>query len=195
MYAEEEDKQSSDEDEETLALQEHEEEKLESNEDYTNMDIMALLDQKKLSNIKRDFKHMSDEGLFIQEFVNIMLHHLPETRNKTRLVGSLIELFAQIDVNGDNRLEWEEFSNHIIELGMIRKDRTFLDAIKEYKHLEWKDEAKHDSEVEHMYYLPKLKHLLVMERESRFFNVYDMKTGRRKDQVGGPDGHKGAVIG
>jgi len=138
---------------------------------------------------------MSDEGLFIQEFVNIMLHHLPETRNKTRLVGSLIELFAQIDVNGDNRLEWEEFSNHIIELGMIRKDRTFLDAIKEYKHLEWKDEAKHDSEVEHMYYLPKLKHLLVMERESRFFNVYDMKTGRRKDQVGGPDGHKGAVIG
>ena len=43
MYSEEEDKQSSDEDEQ-LALELHEEEKLDSDEDYTNMDIMALLD-------------------------------------------------------------------------------------------------------------------------------------------------------
>ena len=50
---------------------------------------------------------------------------------------------------------------------MIRKDRTFLDAIKDYKYIEsWKDEVKHESEVEHMYYLPYLKHLLVMEREN-----------------------------
>jgi hypothetical protein len=70
-------------------------------EDYINMDIMALLDQKKLSNIKRDFKHCGAEGLLLTEFVKIMLHHLPDTRNKCRLVGSLCELFAQIDVNGD----------------------------------------------------------------------------------------------
>ena len=66
---------------------------------------------------------------------------------------------------------------------MIRKDRTFLDAIKGYQHLDWKDEAKHDSEVEHMYYLPNLKHLLVMERESKSFNVYNMKTGRKYCEV------------
>jgi hypothetical protein len=97
-------------------------------------------------------------------------------------------------VNGDEHLEWEEFSNHIIELGMVRKDRTFLDAIKDYKPVEWRDEAKHDSEIEHMYYLPKLKHLLVMEREAKRFNVYNMKTGKLHVRDG-VWGHKGAVIG
>ncbi len=45
-----------------------------------------------------------------------------------------------------------------------------------------------------MYYLPKLKHLLVSERESKRFNVDNMKTGRIhvKD---GTWGHKGAIIG
>ena len=48
-----------------------------------------------------------------------MLHHLPETKDKVGLVKNLIELFKQIDVNNDKTLEWEEFTNHIIELGNI----------------------------------------------------------------------------
>jgi hypothetical protein len=50
-----------------------------------------------------------------------MLHHLPETKDKTGLVKNLIELFRQIDVNNDHSLEWEEFTNHIIELGKLRR--------------------------------------------------------------------------
>ena len=48
-----------------------------------------------------------------------MLHHLPETKDKVGLVKNLIELFKQIDVNNDKTLEWEEFTNHIIELGNL----------------------------------------------------------------------------
>lgn len=46
-----------------------------------------------------------------------MLHHLPETKDRVGLVKNLIELFKQIDVNNDQTLEWDEFTNHIIELG------------------------------------------------------------------------------
>ncbi len=47
-----------------------------------------------------------------------MLNHLgAEYSDKTKLVKELIELFRQIDVNNDETLEWEEFTNHIIELG------------------------------------------------------------------------------
>lgn len=49
-----------------------------------------------------------------------MLNHLgAEYSDKTKLVKELIELFRQIDVNNDETLEWEEFTNHIIELGMV----------------------------------------------------------------------------
>ena len=63
-------------------------------------------------------------------------------------------------------------------LGMVRKDRTFIDAIKSYYGSEIKDTEKHDTEVEHMYYIEKLRHLLVMERDSKRFKVYNAKTGK-----------------
>jgi WD40 repeat protein len=63
---------------------------------------------------------------------------------------------------------------------MVRKDRTFIDAIKNYYASDIKDEEKHDTEVESMFYIDKLKHLLVMERDSKRFKVYDTKTGKFK---------------
>ena len=53
----------------------------------------------------------------MDEFIKVMLNHLPETRNKVGLVANLVELFRQIDVNNDQTLEWDEFTGHIIELG------------------------------------------------------------------------------
>ena len=109
---------------------------------------MSHLNYKKLEEIKRDFMKNDNEGklqdflhqgLSMLQFIKIMLHHLPDTKDKVGLVKNLIELFKQIDVNGDANLEWDEFTNHIIELGMVRKDRTFIDAIKNYSASEVKD--------------------------------------------------------
>jgi len=93
------------------------------------------------------------------------------------MVRNLVDLFREIDVNNDKTLEWVEFTNHIIEMGMVRKDRAFIDAIKNYQPSDIKD-GKHDTEVEHMYYLDRLHHLLVMERDSKRFKVYNAKTGK-----------------
>jgi hypothetical protein len=63
-------------------------------------------------------------------------------------------------------------------IGMVRKDRTFIDAIKSYFASDIKDDEKHDTEVENMFYIDKLKHLLVMERDSKRFKVYNSRTGK-----------------
>jgi len=68
---------------------------------------------------------------------------------------------------------------------MVRKDRTFIDAIKNYYASDIKDNEKHDTEIEHMYYIEKLRHLLVMERDSKRFKVYNAKTGRWMQNVPG----------
>lgn len=156
-----------------------------------NMDIMSLLNHVVLAKIKKDFKLWENQSLTKKDFMVIMLHHLPDIQDRLRLVGSLNELFEQIDVNHDENLEWEEFSNHIIEKGMIKKDRTFIDAIKNYYPTEWVDKARHSNEIEHMFYLPHIKHLLVMESNSSGFKIYDMKSGFFIKEV---HGHRGAVI-
>jgi hypothetical protein len=70
----------------------------------------------------------------------------------------LIELFKEVDVNGDETMEWEEFSDYIIKLGMIKKDRNIGNVIKEYHPSEiLKDNVKHDSEIEKIYYFKQAK--------------------------------------
>ena len=81
-----------------------------------------------------------------------MLHHLPKPTDQVVLVRNLIELFNEIDVNGDGDLEWVEFTNHIIDLGMVKKDRVFVDTIKDYLPSPIQD-VNHDTEIEHIYYM------------------------------------------
>jgi WD40 repeat protein len=150
-----------------------------------------LIDYKKLSRIKKDFKLRKD-GLLRQEFMTIMLHHLPEFKDKVKLVSSLNELFSEIDVNDDGFLEWDEFSNYIIEKGLLRNDQKFLEVIKSYSPAYWRDEVKHENEIDYMQFLPELKHLIVCERDSKKFKVYNMKNGKFMKEVAG---HTGSVLG
>ncbi len=64
-------------------------------------DIMSHLNYRKLEEIKKDFLKNDEQGLSIEQFVKVMLHHLPDTKDKIGLVRNLIELFRQIDVNND----------------------------------------------------------------------------------------------
>ena len=117
-------------------------------------DIMNHLDYRKLEKIYGDYNLMggSKNELDLKTFIAVMLHHLPTPENEVVLVRNLIELFKEIDVNGDEDLEWVEFTNHIIDLGMVKKDRVFVDTIKDYLPSDIKD-VNHDTEIEHIYYM------------------------------------------
>jgi hypothetical protein len=86
-----------------------------------------------------------------------MTEHFPKRKDPVTMVRNLVDLFQQIDVNDDKTLEWVEFTNYIIELGMVRKDRNLIDAIKNYYADETIKDTKHDTEIENMYYLPKIQ--------------------------------------
>ena len=130
-----------------IFLDEQKERNFDEGDDNDN-DIMSHLNYRKLQKIKEDFMKCEAEGLTLPQFIKVMLIHLPETRDKIGLVQNLIELFKQIDVNDDKTLEWDEFTGHIIELGMVSKEGTFIDAIKNYFTSEIKDTGlPHDTEV------------------------------------------------
>ena len=98
-------------------------------------------------------------------------------------------------MNDDQTLEWDEFTGHIIELGMVSKEGTFIDAIKNYYSSEIKDTGlPHDTEVENMVYIDKLKHLLVMERDAKRFKVYNTQTGKWWKTVPEKNAHGGGAI-
>jgi len=56
-------------------------------------DIMSHLNFRKLQDIKKDFMKNEEQGLSIHQFIKVMLHHLPEPKDRVGLVRNLVELF------------------------------------------------------------------------------------------------------
>uniref|UniRef100_K3XBR7 EF-hand domain-containing protein n=1 Tax=Globisporangium ultimum (strain ATCC 200006 / CBS 805.95 / DAOM BR144) TaxID=431595 RepID=K3XBR7_GLOUD len=81
--------------------------------------IMVRLQVEDLTLLKADFDRMG-RGLSLHEFVSVMLDRVSgwEPDTVVAFIKDLVELFLQVDVNGDGTMEWEEFTSAIIEGGM-----------------------------------------------------------------------------
>ncbi|TMW66701.1 hypothetical protein Poli38472_014013 [Pythium oligandrum] len=80
--------------------------------------ILVRLQLEDLTSLKQDFDRVG-RGLSLEEFVSVMLDRVSwEMENVISFIQDLVELFAQVDVNGDGTMEWEEFTSAIIEGGM-----------------------------------------------------------------------------
>ena len=55
------------------------------------------------------------------------------------LVKDLIELFEQVDVNGDGSMEWDEFTGYCIDSGMAATKHKTLVLSELYAETKYKD--------------------------------------------------------
>ena len=113
-------------------------------------DIMMSLDTHNVSALRKEFEKRGDEGLTLTEFVHVMKHCLVSADgangilkgvDEKQLVCNLCELFAQIDINGDGTMEWDEFTSFIVEMGMASHDHQ-PDAIQKYNYAGCKEVGK-----------------------------------------------------
>jgi hypothetical protein len=76
--------------------------------------------------MKNEFRLRNWE-IRLADFIGIVKEHLTNWQvdlpNRSyRLVRCLTNLFEEIDINGNGLLEWEEFTNYIIEKATILKN-------------------------------------------------------------------------
>lgn len=73
------------------------------------------LDHERLAALEEEFKDKED-GLEMPDFIWLLqcaIAHPPQ--EKYELVNGLIKLFNDIDINGDENVEWSEFTQYIID--------------------------------------------------------------------------------
>lgn len=74
-----------------------------------------LLDNDKLAMLEETFISKK-EGLNIIEFVKLIMNSIYcRKEEEVDLVFGLVKLFKDIDINGDGTMEWEEFTQYLIE--------------------------------------------------------------------------------
>eukprot|EP00281_Chroomonas_sp_CCMP1168_P016732 CAMPEP_0206215802 /NCGR_PEP_ID=MMETSP0047_2-20121206/2388_1 /ASSEMBLY_ACC=CAM_ASM_000192 /TAXON_ID=195065 /ORGANISM="Chroomonas mesostigmatica_cf, Strain CCMP1168" /LENGTH=801 /DNA_ID=CAMNT_0053638119 /DNA_START=93 /DNA_END=2495 /DNA_ORIENTATION=+ len=159
----------------------------------TVVDIMMLLDTNHLSDIRQEFMEAED-GLTLNSFVRVMLKYLSkdESINTQDLVASLCELFAQVDVNGDATMEWDEFYGYIHEQGMAAGDDPASMTVSVMKYnpkCVWEDRVL-PKKSENVVYYARTDWIGINEHNSAKLFVYDIVQRRMVHTLQ----HKAAVL-
>ena len=173
-------------------------------------DIMMILDMDKVLELQDEFQK-AENGLTLYEFVYVMLRFLKKSQrhenidddskrvieniskmSETTKVSALAELFAQIDINGDGTMEWEEFTSYIVESGLTDKSDG-PGGISQYKSKQWEDFSKHRQSIERMYFFPKDPKrssgtIGVVEGSSPVLKIYNSECSLMH-QLKAPHGH------
>ena len=71
------------------------------------------------------------------------------------LVRYLTYLFNQIDINGNGDMEWDQFTNYVIEKATVLKNlKTKADQVKHYVKSQLPMKMRIDTIIHKMEYLP-----------------------------------------
>lgn len=93
------------------------------------------MDSSALAEIRKEFFARSDE-VTLEEFIYIIEKHLNKAdmneKEHKEFVANMLELFKDIDVNGDGMMEWSEFTTFTVEKANILNKKMKFTNIANY---------------------------------------------------------------
>ena len=160
--------------------------------------VMMLLDLKKINTLSRIFQEYKD-GIQKLIFINRMKSELPcdltDPMDETNLVYGLYKFFKEVDFNGDNQMQWNEFTQFIIdkvegdsdakvnqtEGEPTNKLYTEKQMIKFKRYHESKniyDNIIHKTDVISAVFVPKMETIILNEYNTKMIKIYSPRTGK-----------------
>ncbi|KDO23734.1 hypothetical protein SPRG_10512 [Saprolegnia parasitica CBS 223.65] len=144
------------------------------------MDLMMRLKGHAFKAISDEFKvreaTLGGDGLPLQDFVEIMLRALPKPKHateKAETIAGLVDLFNDIDVNGDGTLEFNEFTSYCVDAGMVATRVKVAPLKYQYiKNRSFVDRTTQGASIEKLKWCSDLKRALAVEASSSCVKVY-----------------------
>ena len=165
--------------------------------------IMMLLDLNKINKLSKIFQDYKD-GIAKSIFINRMKSELPcnltDPMDETNLVYGLYKFFKEVDFNGDNQMQWNEFTQFIIdkvegdteakvnpkEGEAVNKLYTEKQMIKFKRYHESRrlcDNLIHKNDVISAVFIVKMDTIIINEYNTRFIKLYSPKTGKCEKNI------------
>ena len=160
--------------------------------------IMMLLDLNKINKLAEFFKGYPDgieKVLFIDKMKKELPNNLNDPMDEANLVYGLYKFFCEIDFNGDGHMQWEEFTQFIIDTvegdneakineneddnnNKIFNEKE-MNKFKRY-HLskKLKDNLVHKKEIISAVFLSRVNMIVMNEYGTKNIKIYNPKTGR-----------------
>ena len=165
--------------------------------------LMMMLNSDNLADMKREFGKYKERGFDVAEFVDVMVRQLTrssfgagtaEEREEERaereaLVAKLAELFTQVDVNGDQRMEWSELTSYIVE--SHAKPEPPMPEFHAVPPLLDQSRLKSMQRIERVFYVAPLDLVLLCEAPQSVVSVYSPRQAACLHEL---RGHRAEVL-
>ncbi|KAJ0412379.1 hypothetical protein ATCC90586_005399 [Pythium insidiosum] len=146
------------------------------------MDIMMRLKGAGFSVIANEFRQREKRlggGLPLRDFVEIVLQGLPKAKSRDETaanVSALIDLFDDIDINGDGAMEFDEFTSYCVDAGMVAMRGSTIRRKHQYtrqpRHVI--KTANGAVGIERVKWSPRFQRFLVLEHSARSVKLFDI---------------------
>ena len=160
--------------------------------------IMMLLDLNKINKLSEVFKEYEDgieKIIFITKMKSELPCNLTDPMDETNLVYGLYKFFKEVDFNGDNQMQWTEFTQFIIDKvegdgeakvnekegessNKIFTEKQMLKFKRYHESNKLNDNLIHKKDVVCAVFVPRVDLIVLNEYSTRFFKIYSPKTGR-----------------
>jgi WD40 repeat protein len=111
-----------------------------------------------------------------------------------QLISSLIELFREIDANGDGTMEWHELSKYICGKAFMSQDaNSKTKTVQDFYPLPSVFGNKHNNFIDKVYNIPSTDQIAVLEQKSPAIRIYDSKNLHVMGVLSGVEGLPVAV--
>lgn len=111
--------------------------RLKASRDQASFAIMMRMNPETLTSIRKEFFNRED-AVDLKEFVYILKKHLSGQAAISELeinefAANMVDLFKEIDVNGDENVSWIEFTSYIVEKAGSLKNHFRFAQIAHYQ--------------------------------------------------------------
>ena len=164
--------------------------------------MMSLLDLNRINKLNDFYKDYPD-GIEKVLFIEFLKKELPcdynDPMDETNLVYGLYKLFCEVDFNGDGHMQWEEFTQFIIDTVEGDKDakvdqsedknaKLFDEKIMiKYKRYcvseKLLDNLTHKNDVMNGIFLSKSDIIIFTEYGQKYIKLYSPKTGKNINSI------------
>ena len=170
-------------------------------EKYDMTSIMMMIDHDKLSTFGEKF-HKYPKGIkkikFISILTNILKSEKMQINDLIDLIYGIYKFFKEIDYNGDNKMEWAEFTQFIID--KVEGEKNIIERVNEYskKNISDKELIKykryelskklkdiyiHRTLISSGYYIDKYNKILINEYNTHLIKIYNCVNGKFENSI------------
>ena len=165
--------------------------------------IMMLLDLNKINKLAEFFKGYPDgieKVLFIDKMKKELPNNLNDPMDEANLVYGLYKFFCEIDFNGDGHMQWEEFTQFIIDTvegdneakineneddtnNKIFNEKEMIKFKRYHLSRKLKDNLVHKKDIISAVFLSRTNMIIMNEYGTKTLKIYNPRTGRSEKSV------------